>query len=262
MSLKTDRASLSVPKGRCPIDLPGIASGIRYSTETVAARCPRAAPPSYPRTGNVRNDPIDCPNPICVIPDETPPTERRSGIVPSIAPAASRTARTGYANPRRGPSRAYRPPRARNSFDHRDVPCSSRRRYRKLTVAPSWSDTVSGAATTDPSATLAEPPTMSRVRQPMQIAASEVSGEETYRLPSYSVATRSDRKLRHRRVASVAPNAAARCSVDTTCPVLSIPTSDQELDADRSSVGLPSALSSSTNHPCARSGDADMRPSA
>src|SRR5205823_10054784 len=46
MSLKTDRASLSVPKGRWPIDLPTIASGSRYSTETVAARWPRAAPPS------------------------------------------------------------------------------------------------------------------------------------------------------------------------------------------------------------------------
>src|SRR2546430_1732372 len=87
---------------------------------------------------------------------------------------------------------------------------------RKPRVAPSWSDTVSGAATTDPSATLAEPPTRSRPRQPVQIAASDVSGKEMYRLPSYSAAARSERKLRHRWVTSVAPSAALRRSVDTT----------------------------------------------
>src|SRR5207237_10554023 len=107
-----------------------------------------------------------------------------------------------------------------------------------------------------------EPPTRTRLRLPVQIAATDVSGVETNRLPSYSAATRNDRKLRQRCVTTVAPSAALRCSVDTTCPVLSIPTSDQALDADRSSVGLPGASSSSTNDPCARSGDTDRRPSA
>src|SRR5947209_3374840 len=109
----------------------------------------------------------------------------------------------------------------------RSVPCSSFRRYSNAAVAPSCSDTESGAATTEPSARVADPPTWSRLMQPLQIAARFVSGMETYRLPSYSAATRSETKLRQRCASTVAPIEPSRCSDDTTWPVLSIPVSDQ-----------------------------------
>src|SRR6267378_385543 len=69
------------------------------------------------------------------------------------------------------------------------------------------------------------------------MAARFVSGTETNRLPSYSAARRSETKLRQRWASTVAPMAASRCSVDTTWPVLSVPTGDQSLENEKSSVG-------------------------